>query len=193
MGLLVNEVAPDSPAAKAGIRPGDVIKEADGHIVLVPHDISKFIITAKVGDTLRVTLDRAGKTEKLAMIVALAPAAQQPAAVSRERGGDPAESPTVMGIWFATLTPDLRRELHLAASVQGAVIGGIDTSSGAAAIGLVPGDVVISIDRQAVATPAEAAQKLRAAVGEEDVLILVNRHGSSQFVVLSAQNNPGHD
>ncbi|PKU22486.1 trypsin-like peptidase domain-containing protein [Telmatospirillum siberiense] len=193
MGLLVNTVSPDSPAAKAGIQTGDVIKKANGHTVMVPYDISKFVITAKIGDKLLVTLDRDGKTRNLEVIVAQTPTPKQLDTVVGRQNGDPAEGPTVMGIWFADLTADLRRELHLATSVEGVVIGGMDVHSAAAAIGLLPGDVVISIDKQPTAQPAAAMQKLRAATGEGDVLILVNRHGANQFMVLPVQSKDGRD
>ncbi|MDR3438598.1 Do family serine endopeptidase [Telmatospirillum sp.] len=191
-GLLVNEVVADSPAAKAGIQTGDVIKEADGHAVQVPHDISKFVVTAKVGDKLRLTLDRNGTSQKLEVIVAPAPTAEQLAATTRNPSGGPSETPTVMGLWFADLTPDLRRELHLPPKAEGAVIGGVEANSAASTIGLVPGDVVTSIDRQPVTNPADATQKLRTAAGQGDVLILVNRHGSSEFMVLSKENKTGN-
>ncbi len=193
MGLLVNDVSPDSPAAKAGVQPGDVIQEADGGAVHGPHDIAKFVITAQVGDKLRLTLDRNGKIQKLELTVAHQPAVKQLAAIERQQSGDAAEAQTVMGIWFANLTPDLRREFGLAASVQGAVIGGIEENSSAAAIGLVPGDVVTSINRQPVTQSAEAMQKLRSVANQGDVLILVHRHGIANFMVLSAQSKAGND
>lgn len=191
LGLLVNEVSEDSPAAKAGIQPGDVITEADGRTVLVPHDISQFVVTAKVGDKLHLTLDRNGKTRKLEAVVALASPPIPPSAGVRGQSADSVQAPTVMGLWFANLTPDLRRELHLAESVQGVVVGGVDANSRAAAMGLVPGDVVLSIDRQPVEEPAEAMQKLRLAADENDILLLVNRHGDTQFMVLSAPEKTG--
>ncbi len=187
-GLLINEVAPDSPAAKAGIEPGDVIKEADGHPVQVSHDVSILVVTAKVGDRLRMKLDRNGAAQDVEVIVGQTPTKDQQAA-QQQPGGDAADVPTVRGIWFASLTPDLRRELELTATVQGVAIGGIQTKSPAAAIGLAPGDVIASIDRQVVTNPAEAAEKLRSAAEQGDVLLLVNRHGNAKFMVLPAQND----
>jgi len=188
LGLLVTEVAANGPAAKAGVQSGDIIKEADGHAVQVPHDISKFVVTAKVGDKLRITLDRNGKSQTLEMIVAQAPSGEQLVAVKRNQGGGVTETPPVMGIWLANLTSDLRRELHVATSVQGVVVGGVEANSTAAAIGLIPGDVVLSINRQAVTEPMDATRKLRAAADQGDVLILINRQGSAEFVVLPAES-----
>jgi serine protease Do len=129
----------------------------------------------------------------LEVIVAQTPAPTQVDAAMAAQGGDQTEVPTVMGLWFANLTPDLRREFHLAASVQGVVIGGIDANSAAAAIGLIAGDVVISIDRQPIAEPAEAMQKLRLAANDGDVLLLINRHGDNRFIVLSGLSKTGND
>jgi serine protease Do len=73
----------------------------------------------------------------------------------------------------------------LAPTSQGVVIGGVARKSPAAGISLVPGDVVVSINRQPVSDPALATSLLKIAVAEGDVLLLVNRHGDSQFVVLA--------
>jgi S1-C subfamily serine protease len=73
------------------------------------------------------------------------------------------------------------------------VIGGIQPKSPAAAIGLVPGDVVISINRQTINDPAKATNLLLGAATEGDVLILVNRHGDSQFMVLTPPGSSPSD
>lgn len=186
-GLLVNEVDQDSPAEKAGIMVGDVITAANGHIVQVQHDLSTFVITAKLGDRLHITVDRNNRPVMVDLFVGRAPTAQQQTAGIAALKGASSDAQTVLGIWFATLTADMRRELQLTGSVQGVVIGGMEPNSGAAAAGLMPGDVVMSIDRQPVTDPTDAARKLRAKPDNGESLLLINRHGSRQFMVLPAQ------
>jgi serine protease Do len=192
-GLLVNDVVPQSPAAAAGLKPGDIIVEANGTPVLVTHDISKFVINAKLGDVLHLTAMRFDKTLKFNITLVKTPSNQELASWMEGSAPPKASAPEALGIWFATLTDDLRRELQLSPSVQGVAIGGIEAKSPANAIGLVPGDVVVSINRQTISDPARATNMLIGAATEGDVLILVNRHGNSQFMVLAPPGKPSED
>ena len=55
---------------------------------------------------------------------------------------------------FATLTNDLRRELHIGRDVQGVVVSAIDRGSAGASLGLSRGDVLVSINQRPVSSPA---------------------------------------
>ena len=83
----------------------------------------------------------------------------------------------------------MRQENGLSPTATGVVIGGIADDSPAAAVGLAPGDVVLSIDRLAVAGPEDAADKLRLASATGDVLLLINRHGNPTFTALPAETD----
>jgi serine protease Do len=87
----------------------------------------------------------------------------------------------------------LRRELHLGRDVTGVVITRVDDGSTADALGLARGDVVISINQQAVGTPQEAAQKLKEIANSprKSALLLLNRHGVTQYVGLDLSKNEG--
>ena len=87
------------------------------------------------------------------------------------------------------LAPKLRGELHVPKDVSGVVIGRIVPDSPARALGIQPGDVIESIDQKPVETPEEAATELKEAAANGDVLLLVNRHGASEFVGMSVENN----
>jgi serine protease Do len=94
---------------------------------------------------------------------------------------------------FAPLTPDLRRELRLGRDVNGVVVTSVDDGSAADALGLSRGDVVLSIDQQPVASPQDAAQKLKEAASSprKSALLLLNRHGVTQYVGLDLGKNEG--
>jgi len=87
------------------------------------------------------------------------------------------------------LAPELRSELHVPKDVNGVVVGRIATDSPARALGIQPGDVIVSIDQKPATTSDEAAAELKEAAAHGDVLLLLNRHGVSEFVGLSVETN----
>ncbi|GGF30025.1 serine protease [Aliidongia dinghuensis] len=190
-GLIVVEVVPGAPADQAGLQVGDVIKSADGHLTQAVHDISRLVGRARVGDKLTFSVDRDGTPLKIEAIVAKAlrndPNAEA-AAPTAMTGATQANS--ARGLWFAALTADVRQEDNLTPEAPGVVIGGIADDSPAAAAGLLPGDVILSISRLPVEDPQDAAEKLRLASATGDVLVLINRHGSTLFMAISADADP---
>jgi S1-C subfamily serine protease len=61
------------------------------------------------------------------------------------------------------------------------VVGQVASSSPAGKLGIQPGDVIVSVDQRPVTTPGGAAAQLKQAAAQGNVLLLLNRHGMSQF------------
>ncbi len=71
------------------------------------------------------------------------------------------------------------------------VVTAVGEQSPFAGLNLLPGDVIETIDRQRVTSPADALARLdRAAAGGNSVLLLINRHGRSRFLALSLSGRP---
>ena len=189
-GLIVVDVAPGGPAEQAGLQVGDVIKSANGHPAQAVHDVSRLVGSARVGDKLTLAVDRDGTPVKIEATIAKAPRVDPNAPVADEAATSGAtQANSARGLWFASLTSELRQENGLSPTATGVVIGGIADDSPAAAVGLAPGDVVLSIDRLAVAGPEDAADKPRLASATGDVLLLINRHGNPTFTALPAETD----
>jgi serine protease Do len=94
---------------------------------------------------------------------------------------------------FSPLTSELRRDLHLGKDVHGVVIERVDSGSPADDVGLSSGDVLVGVNQQPVNTPLEAAGKLKevAASSKNSALLLLNRHGVTQYVGVSLGDNRG--
>jgi serine protease Do len=185
-GALVDEVDPGSPAAKAGLKRGDVITEVNGHAIRDSHDLPRIVALTRVGRTLHITLRRAGKTETEEATVAAMPS---PAQLAEASGSTtpPAARVGPFGLALEPLTPDLKQELHAGKSVKGVVVEGFIPGSPAAALGLQPGDIIASVNRQPVTSPEQARTKLADAAEAGNVLLFVYRHGAGEFVGASAQ------
>lgn len=73
-GVVVREVNPDSPAAKAGIEPRDIITDVNGERVESWNDFVRDIVTKKVGDTVKLTIVRNGASKTLSVVLTERPA-----------------------------------------------------------------------------------------------------------------------
>ena len=134
---------------------------------------------------------RGGKEQKVAATVAPMPSDKQLAAAQQpQQSGDQQQQDKkaeALGMRLAELTPDLRKRLRISDGTEGVVIRELADDSPAAALGLEPGDVIISVDQQPVKAPDDAAKKLKTAAAQGQVLLLVNRRGSSRFVGMSVE------
>jgi len=121
------------------------------------------------------------------------PAKRQVASGGSEQQQQPAEEGEALGLHFAGLTNEMRRELRVGRDVQGVVISDIDRGSVADQIGLARGDIVMSINQHPVKSPTEAAQQLKeiAKTPKKSALLLLNRHGVTQYVGIRLNKNEG--
>jgi serine protease Do len=176
-GALVNDVKADSPAARAGIRAGDVITAVNGTAVQGSNELRNLVSSLTPGSTATVSIVRNGRTEQ--MPVKLAEMAAE--RTSREDAA-PGESGT-LGIKVAPLTPRVAERLELPRSTEGLVVDEVDPDGAAAAAGIEEGDVIRQVDGKAVTS----ASDLRAAVqarSDRPALLLVQRGDRSFFAAI---------
>ncbi|HEX7968466.1 MAG TPA: DegQ family serine endoprotease [Stellaceae bacterium] len=189
-GALVADVTTDSPAAKAGLTQGDVILSFDGHDIGKVRDLPLVVAQTPVGEKAKVDVLRGG--EKKAVDVAIGPMPENPQQVAQnDQGGDEQESSvgntTAMGVKLAPLNEQLRRQAHVPKQVKGVIVTAVADDSPLAALGIQPGDVIQSINQQSVTTPKQAESKLKEAqtAKTKNVLLLINRHGTNEYLALS--------
>jgi serine protease Do len=178
-GVLVNQVEPDGPADKAGLKQGDVIRSINGQTVDGTARFRALVAGMNPGAQIALNILRDGKAETLKVTLA-----EQPGSLAGLGGeGRGATEGTLRGIEVQNLTPSIREQLGLPPNVRGVVINNLDPNSPAAQAGLQPGDVIQSINRQPV--DSVAAFNRWAAEARGELLLRVNRQGSSAFVVLT--------
>ncbi|MGI8527417.1 MAG: Do family serine endopeptidase [Pseudolabrys sp.] len=142
-GALVANVFPASPAARAGVKSGDVIVSVDGQGVDDPNAFDYRFATKPLGGSARLGLLRGGK--EIAAMVALQTAPEIP----REEITIHARSP-FLGAKVANLSPALADELQLGNLSEGVAILDVDNGSYASNLGFQRGDIVRSVNGQAI-------------------------------------------
>jgi serine protease Do len=181
-GALVASVMPDSPAAKAGIKSGDVIIEAERKSVKKVEDLPRIVALAPIGGKLPLVIERNGKKLTIEAVVAEMPEKMPKEASTKERALPEKGSASVLGLELRALDEKLRRQLALPKGVSGVVVARVASDSPLLAFGIEPGDVIVTVDRRPVRTPQEAAKALKDAAAKGNILLLLNRHGSEEFL-----------
>lgn len=185
-GAVVTEVVPNGPAAKAGLRVGDVILRFDGKAVSDTRILTRLSAEAPIGKKVAIDYIRAGKLARSEAVIALyvdpdsrPKTAPKAAAVPGATAGGAA-----LGLSFAELNAGARRQYQIPAYIEGALVQAVDPRSDAAAK-VRTGDVVIEIGFQRVAN-ASAAQKqaIEAAKSGKPVAVYLSRAGEAQFVAI---------
>ncbi len=142
-GALVASVYPDSPAARAGVKSGDVVVSVDGQGVDDPNAFDYRFATKPLGGSARLGLLRGGKETSAAVALQTAPE------IPREEITIHTRSP-FLGAKVANLSPALADELQLGNASEGVVILDVDDGSIARNVGFQRGDVVQSVNGQAI-------------------------------------------
>jgi len=188
-GALVADVTVDGPAQKAGFKQGDVILSFDGHTIRHVRDLPIIVAETHVGEKANVKIWRDNKETTLNPVIAEMPNNPKMAAAAPQKEETPKEPQNVaaLGLKLAPLDQDWRNRLHIGKNVKGVVVTSVANSSPFAHEGLQPGDIIQTIDQEAVVSPKEAAKKLDTARAgkNKSVLLLINRNGTNAYVAVS--------
>jgi serine protease Do len=191
-GALVAGVDDKGPAKPAGIEPGDVIVKFDGKEIKEMRDLPRVVADTPVGKQTPVVVIRKGKEETKTVTLGRLEDGEKLAAVDPKNDGAPDNTVVkkTLGIELANLSGELRKRYKIKDTVKGVVITGVDASSPAADKRLSPGDVIVEIAQEAVATTDEfqaKVDKLKKDGRKSALLLVAGADGELRFVALSLQ------
>ncbi len=171
-GALVSTIVPISAAAKAGLLAGDVITSLGGQPVHTAGDVSQRIGLASPGERIAISIWRDRSERKLEATLGRAEAERSVAEAAAPHAG-------ALGLAVRALT---RNEMRQSGLDHGLVVQ--DVAGAAAAAGVQPGDVLLSVNGQ----PIRGVEQLRSVVEShpKHVALLIARDGQQIFVPLDA-------
>jgi serine protease Do len=181
-GAVVSQVEAGSPAAKAGLKVGDVITELNGQKVSDAGQLQVEVGQKRPDTTIKLHVLREGKSVDISVTLE--------AMGSRDKEGnetsDADHGKPRWGVGLGDLTPDLREQLQAPRDIHGAVIERVQPGSSADNAGLQRGDVIVQVNRHDVESASDVQQALASVPKGQDALLLVWSNGGNTFRVLHA-------
>jgi Do/DeqQ family serine protease len=150
-GALVANVSPGSPAARAGLKTGDLIVAVDGQMADDPNAFDYRFATKPLGGSAQIGLLRGGKETRVTVALETAPDVPRDELVIRAR------SP-FLGAKVANLSPALAEELRIDSKAEGVAVIDVPDGSVAARYGFRRGDVIVSVNDQPIAKTRDLEQ-----------------------------------
>ena len=187
-GVVVTDVFPDTPAAKAGLKSGDVIRSFAGVEVTSPRELQLLVERAEIGRPHTIEVVRNGKATNLNFI----PEVQtEELGASTGEHQSPEDEPQAasafesLGFELSNLDAQVARQLGLK-SEEGVVITSVSPGSVAARAGLESGMVIVQVNRKPVKDMADAEKALANYKEGDGLLLLVKSEEGSRFVVIGS-------
>jgi len=194
-GVFVNSVPSGGPAAKAGIKPRDVIISVGGRTIDTESPLSVVIGGIKIGQSVPVELIRDGKKKTVNATLTKRPSERELAGgftpeddnegLPEPQFAQQLENENDLGLVLLDLNPSIRRQLGLNEDLNAVVVAGVNRLSDAAVVGLKRRDLILEVDGRKVNTldQVDTALKVAKRNGKNAVLLQVLRPGSPRQYV----------
>lgn len=163
-GAAIETVVPGSPAADAGLRVGDVIRQSRDRTIRNPYDWEAELLELRVGETVDLTVRRGSRDEQVSVRVRDLPeVGAERVAVLRE-------------LELISMTPAIRAERGLRAE-RGAIVASV-TERVSQDLGIRGGDLIIQVNRTPVTDAQQAARVLEYYIGRGPIRMFFERNGT---------------
>lgn len=180
-GALIMQVEPGMPAAKGGMKPYDVVTEFNGKKIRFSNELRDAVAGATIGKAVDVKVIREGKPKTLAITVAERPdpAKLAPRGLSK---GSPSgvKAKNDLGFQMADINQAIRRDFKIEDDVNKPIVTAVERNSPAAKGGLLPGDIILDVNREEVKSVADVNRLIK----KNTNTFKVFRQGTPLFLIV---------
>ncbi|HZI34033.1 MAG TPA: DegQ family serine endoprotease [Candidatus Binatia bacterium] len=175
-GALVGDVMSDTPAAKAGLKSGDVIVSVNDKKITDAHDLQLTVSQLMPGTDARLKIIRNGEARNITVTLG-----ELPGTVTSNTQSGPENNSSMTdaldGVTVADLNSQIRDQLRVPDDVKGAIVTDVESDSNSSDAGLQANDIIVEINRHPVTSAEDAVQLCKAAKGDRILIKIWRRAG----------------
>lgn len=181
-GIVIEAVAPGSPADKVGLKAGDVITDVNGQPVHTGADLVNPIAQTPIGHSVKIQYVRDKQANEVTLTVADRSQLFPQTAEDKDQQPDQQDQADQFGLHVQDLTSDLAHKIGMGKLV-GAVVTEVEPASFAEDVGFTRGDVIIEVNHVAVTSLADYKAQMAKLKPGDDVLFKIARRSDSETVL----------
>ncbi|HVU36274.1 MAG TPA: DegQ family serine endoprotease [Opitutaceae bacterium] len=185
-GALVADVEPGAPAAKAGLKAGDVITKFNGKQVTDANELTLAVTNTEPGTKINLEVLRDGKSQDLSAVTGVRKNTGKGEGEQSLSQND--DTGTLNGVAVDDLTPDARQQFNIPFNIHGALVTNVDQNSASAQAGIRPGDVLLEINKHPVKNAQDAVDLTSHTTSKKTLVKLWDR-GNTIYVVVDESNS----
>jgi serine protease Do len=180
-GILISDVHPGGPAAKAGIAAGDLIDSVNGEAVKNAHDFSRTIDAIPPHSTVIFGIRKKGRQEWIAVMIGQSPMPPEVQQPSTPRYEDASEDHRQLGLKLLALGAMDGNEER-----RGVIVVEVEPGGLAAGRGIDPGDLILDVADEAIGAPEDVFRLVNTAksAGKRSVLMRIKSGDTAKFIAL---------
>jgi len=200
-GAFIAGMTPDGPAAKAGIKEGDIVVEFNGRKVDTMRALPRIVADTPPGDKVDVTVVRGGERVTMSIEVGLLedePVKKASLSPDEQQGGESATPPAddaanQFGLSLGPITDQARKDFAIDDTIAGVLVTAVDPGSEAEQKNLKPGEVILQVSQTDVSTAEDVVKRIDElkTEGRRTVMLLVSGADKKlRFVSLRFEGGP---